>query len=179
MTWNTLLLPNHLNISNQFPVTVLHFQGISYVISLPSNSSIISPSTFLFPNPNPPCTPSKPSTPAPTCPFKSPPISNFSPSSISDTIFPNKMKNSSFSGIGLPACGAYAEIKFSTVLPTIILTTISLLLTRPTSSTFSIHLSATSNPTHEFLSSSPSRKNLYSPNFLAPSPFHPVQVDVL
>ena len=65
----------------------------------------------------------------------------FLPSSISDTILTSRVKNSSFSGIGLLACGAYAKIKFSTVFPTITLTTISLSLTRLTFSTFSIHLS--------------------------------------
>ena len=62
--------------------------------------------------------------------------------------------------------GAYAEIKFSTVLPTITLSTISLSLTRLTSSTFSIHLSATSRQFYPMNSPRAAHpENLYSPNF--------------
>ena len=116
-------------------------------------------------NPNPPCTLETLNS----CPHM--PIANqqYSLSSISDTIFPNKVKNS-FSGIYLTACGA--EIKFSTV---------SLQLSSPpvshscfTSSTFSIHLSATSSTTPCIPLEQPIHKNLYYSIFRAPSPYHQV-----
>ena len=69
------------------------------------------------------------------------------------------------SPVCLPACGAHAEIKFSRVLPTITLTTISLSLTWFTSNyTFSIHLSAILQ--HKFPSHNPSRKTCTRPTFL-------------
>ena len=82
------------------------------------------------------------------------------------------VRYSSFSTIDLPVWRAKTDIKLSTHLPTITLTTINLSLTRFTSSTFSIHLSATNTPTPRIPFLQPVQNNLYAPNFLAPSPLH-------
>ena len=110
-----------------------------------ANSNNISPSTFYLHNPYRPWTPSKPTTSTPTCPFISPQINNFSPSSISNTTFPNKEKNSSFSTLPLPDWGAYTDIKFSADLPRITLHALFLYFQHWTPSIFSIHFSATSS----------------------------------
>src|SRR5260221_7451397 len=133
-------------------VTFFESSFLNHVLATTSsiaqaNSNNISPSAFRIPNPFPPCTSSNPSDLAPTCPFMSPHTTNLSMASIPIKTPPNEVKNSSFSSVVLPTCGAYTDTRFNTDFPTVTLSTMTLSLTLFTSITLSIHLSATKTPT--------------------------------
>src|SRR5271163_3005644 len=71
-----VVIPPDSKVINSLSRFLNHVLQSTISVASP-NSSIMSPSLFLTPYPNPPCTPSYPSAVFPTCPFKSPPIHSF------------------------------------------------------------------------------------------------------
>src|SRR6201993_4141096 len=151
-------------------VTFLDFSFVHHVFTTHSsvaiaNSSNISPSVFLVPNPLPPCTFSKPSAKVPTRLLKSPHTTSSSSLLMPDISFLSCAKNSSFSSICLPTWGEYTETTFRIILPTASLKDNSLLVTLLTPTTCSNHFSDIITPTPAKPGSQPLQHSLY----LAPS----------
>ena len=118
--------------------------------------------------------PSKPLTSDPRIPIKSPQTNNFSPESIPDTSPSCIARNSSLS-LSLLHCPSRLrsihKYQVEHEFPTITFPANNLSLALLTSSTFSIHLSATNNHNmNRFPSTHP--KQFVSPNLLASSPLH-------
>src|SRR6201993_5452717 len=103
---------HHRSRSTRFIRNFLGFSFLNHVFTTHSsiaiaNSSNISPSVFLVPNPLPPCTFSKPSAKVPTRLLKSPHTTSSSSLLMPDISFLSCAKNSSFSSICLPTWGEY------------------------------------------------------------------------
>lgn len=127
-------------IRDNLVVTRLKLHISNTIISAASpNSKFLSPSTFLMPKLNPPCTPSYPLLSRPTCSFKSPPRSTISyffslPLVIHDFVQPVAYSlRSHSSNIPQSPCMSFTIIKRS--------------LTRFTSTTLSTNSSDTHTPT--------------------------------